>query len=123
MKSVIILIVALIFISFAFNNSLSLQEIMEIVKKSPDYNDFLSAIKMEEFDSLIVDYHKYSNVDYDKADINLQKSLDNIKISKYTYIVELKSITDNNKGLLAVIDIKNKEPKLLVALLEIKVKI
>jgi len=106
---------------------LSASEIMEIIKTDKDYAELSEFIK--DFEPQIVSYEKLGPAEYGIIKIEWQnagfeeriKMVDEIKLTDSTYWIELKNKNDETKGLLVLLDVKEKKSFLLIAALSISV--
>lgn len=134
---IIVLLVLLIFFAFYLSNKppqgqssgnekLEIEELMAIIKKSPDYPDFLRIIKANDFDAEITEYYYFSPEVYNQKKTEweqtkneymkeLEQIFDSIGLNEDSYLIRLKSKTNSANGLTAVIDAKKKEPLVIVA--------
>lgn len=114
------------FIDVKLNEPLKIDELMAIVKKSPDYPDFLKIIKASNFDGEITEYYHFSPEIYEEKKAewdknknesmkDLEQVFDTVKLTEDSYLVRLVSKTNSDNGLLALVDVKNKEPLVIVA--------
>lgn len=142
-----IVLVAVFFI-FYFNNKLSaskeqpsgiignppaIGDLMAIIKKSPDYPDFLKIIKSDNFDPELIEYYNISPELYaeksaeleasSNGDKELKNKLDAVKIGKDSFFVKLQSKSNPDYGLTAIIDMKNKEPQFILVNIKIEAKV
>jgi len=113
------------------NKTPEIAEIMEIVKKSPDYPDFLKVIKSSDFDAELVEYYNFSPEVYAQKMAEWESSsndmkeykvaFDTITLNSNSYLVLLKSKSNPGNGLLAILDMGKKEPQVIVANMAIEV--
>lgn len=107
-------------------DKLNIAEIMEMIKTDKDYNDLLSFVNG--FDPEVVDYVKIGPKEYKKLKTDWQnqglaervKSVDQISLTNFTYWVELKNKNDTTKGLITILDTKEKKSLLLIATLAVE---
>lgn len=108
------------------NETPETEELMAIIRKSPDYPEFLRIIKASDFDAELIEYYRFSSEIYEQKKVEweqvknedmkeLEQVFDSIKLNEDSYLVRLKSKTNSANGLLAVIDAKKKEPLVIVA--------
>jgi hypothetical protein len=106
--------------------TLTLAQIMDIVKVDKDYSDFNGLVKS--FSPELVDYEKMSPQEYkilrakwEKEGLDSRNKLtDAVKLTDSTYWVELVNKNDKSRGLLAIIDIKEKKSLLIIASISIE---
>ena len=100
---------------------LSAEKIMEIIKTDKDYSELSKFI--EGFDPKIVAYIKLGPNEYGKIKPEWQeagfeertKIIDGLKLTEYTYWVELKNKHHETKGLRTILDTKENKSLLLMA--------
>ncbi len=134
---VVVLILLILVIGFYFfnkfsqnqslkNRKLEKEELMAIIKKSPDYPEFLRIIKANNFEGEVTEYYYFSPSAYQKKKEEweqnkneemkeMEEIFNTLELNENCYLVRLKSKTKATDGLLAVIDAKKKEPLVIVA--------
>jgi len=108
---------------------LRLEEILDIIKTDKDYNEAVGFIKG--FNPEIVSYLKFGPAEYQKIkkewqEKGLKKRIENfdkIGLTGSTYWVEIRDKNDSTKGLIAIIDVKEKKSLLLMLSLSIKANV
>jgi len=104
----------------------SVAEVMEMIKTDKDYNDLTTFIK--NFEPQIAIFTKFSPTDYKRIKPGWQKQgresiikiVDEVSLNKSTYWIEIKDTKDKTKGLMTILDLKNKKSVLLMASLSIE---
>lgn len=134
---IIVLLVLLIFFAFYLSNKppqdqssrnekLKIEELMSIIRKSPDYPDFLRIIKANDFDAELVEYYYFSPEAYKQKIAEweqtkneemkeMEQIFNTLELNENCYLVRLKSKTNSANGLTAVINVEDKEPLVIVA--------
>lgn len=106
---------------------LSVSEIMQIVKTDAGYNNISKF--MDNFDPELISYSKLGAGDYQKIKPEWQKQslesrvslVDKVALTNSTFWVEIKNKNDSTKGLLVILDTKEKKSLLLITTLSVKV--
>jgi hypothetical protein len=98
--------------------------LMAIVKKSPDYPDFLKIIKSDSFDAELVEYYNFSPEVYNKSMAEWESTsntmkeykevFDKVQLNDNSFFVRFKSKSNPKNGLVAILDMGNKTPQVIV---------
>ncbi len=120
-------------VSFTPTVQSELDELMAIVKKSPDYPDFLRVIKANDFDAELVEYYNFSPEVYSQKMAEWEESsnglkeykaiFDAVELNNNSFFVKLKSKSNFNNGLIAILDMAKKESQVIVATMQIDIKV
>jgi hypothetical protein len=103
------------------DNEINVEQIIEIVKTDKDYDDFLAIVP--DFEAELESYTKLSPADYEEVKPEWNKTnstmygmsdiIDTLKLTNSTYLVKLKDKNNENKGLIAVVDVEKNRSLIL----------